>query len=94
MDRPTTNLEEVQVYRWVSNHGTNTEASGMLLNDQPWLDCDPERAKNLAEAADIWERYAKSESSELFMFFLLQSEITTKQFTWATGAQLPTEVLS
>lgn len=60
MDRPTTNLEEVRVYRRVSNHGTNTEASGMLPNDQPWLDCDPECAKNLAEAAKIWERYAKS----------------------------------
>lgn len=50
----------VKVYGSFSNHSTNTRASGMHQNAQPWLDCYPEPAKNLAEAADISERYAIS----------------------------------
>lgn len=49
-----------KVYGSVSSRSTNPGASGMQQNAQPWLDCYPEPAKNPAEAADIWERYAKS----------------------------------
>lgn len=34
-----------------------TGALGTYYDACPRLGCDPELAKNLAEAADIWERY-------------------------------------
>lgn len=34
-----------------------TGVLGMYYDACPQLGCDPEPAKNLAEVADIWERY-------------------------------------
>ena len=50
----------VKVYGSPSPSEHNTMNLSKHRRAHPWLGCYPEPAPNLAEAADIWERYAKS----------------------------------
>lgn len=61
----------VKVYGSLSNPNTKCWNLRHAANAQPWRDCCPEPAKNLSEAADSWERYAKSTPSQVIYALFL-----------------------